>query len=282
MGGIFLELYKHQFYTLLRENMGLFVVSCGAEGCGPEHVWGPGQRDFCLLHLVKRGKGFFEQNGITYSVAAGQAFLIFPDETVSYRADREDPWEYAWVGFSGADAARLCESSGFEKKSAVINTNDGDRLFMQLRKVYEARGNTPGAELLMCAELLKVFAFFSDEKLPVASRFREDYATKAIRYIENNFCNDIRVENIAAAVGISRSQLFRVFKQRYEMSLCRFLTKYRVNMAAELLKKEGVSVGEAAYSVGFFDQLYFSRVFKKEKGLTPSQYIQKNRKKSVR
>lgn len=272
--------YKNQFYTLLRESLGLCVVSCGAESCAPEHSWGPGQRDFFLLHLVRAGKGVFEQCGRSYEVAAGQSFLIFPGETVSYHADPDQPWEYAWVGFSGADAAALAGRCGFDRLSAVAATPDAETLFGLICRVFEARGHTAADELRMCAELLQVLAALTGS-VSAEPAVREDCTTKAVRYIENNFCNDIRIENIAAAVGISRSQLFRVFKQRYGMSLGRFLTRYRVGMAAAMLRRGNVSVGEAAYSAGFFDQLYFSRVFKKEKGITPSEYIRKHRKTMI-
>ena len=271
-----MEQYKHQFYTLLRENLGLCVVSCGAEGCPPEHSWGPGQRDFFLLHLVRSGKGSFEQNGIRYPVQAGQAFLIFPGETVSYRADSADPWEYLWVGFTGADAARLAEGCGFVRSAAVIDTEQPDELFARFESIYRQRGNTAADEMCMCAALLQLLAAMN-AATPAAQSVKGDCAARAVHYIERNYCNDIRIENVAAAVGISRSQLFRVFKERFGMSVSRFLTRYRIGIAAALLRKGEMSIGETAYSVGFFDQLYFSRVFKKEKGVTPSEYLRKHR-----
>ena len=57
-----------------------------------------------------------------------------------------------------------------------------------------------------------------------------------------------------------------------------YLTKYRINKAADLLKDENLSVGEAAYSSGFSDQLYFSRVFRKLKGVPPSKFAESARK----
>lgn len=272
--------YKNQFYTLLRENIGLCVVSCGSEGCEPEHSWGPGQRDFFLMHLVRSGRGVFECGGRTYPVDAGEAFLIFPGQTVSYRADRDDPWEYVWVGFTGADAARLTEGCGFVRDGGPVIRLTDPAAFGAARRVYELRGNTPADELRMTAALQEFFAALS-EGHPAPAGVGGDCVTRAVQYIERNYCNDIRIENIASAVGISRSQLFRVFKDRFGMSVCRFLTQYRIGIAASLLRKSGMSIGEIAYSVGFFDQLYFSRVFKREKGVTPSDYIRQNREISL-
>ncbi len=57
-----------------------------------------------------------------------------------------------------------------------------------------------------------------------------------------------------------------------------YLTRFRINKAAALLRSSNLSVGEAAYSTGFSDQLYFSRVFKKYKGVPPSKYVSAGKK----
>ena len=55
-----------------------------------------------------------------------------------------------------------------------------------------------------------------------------------------------------------------------------YLTRFRINKAAALLRTNNLSVGEAAYFTGFSDQLYFSRVFKKYKGMPPSKYLRES------
>ena len=60
--------------------------------------------------------------------------------------------------------------------------------------------------------------------------------------------------------------------QHISMPPNEYLTRYRVQKAGLLLSTQHLSVGEAAYSTGFSDQLYFSRVFKKYRGVPPSRY----------
>ena len=79
--------------------------------------------------------------------------------------------------------------------------------------------------------------------------------------------------DIAKAVGVSRSHLYRVFIAAVGQSPIDYLTAYRVDEACALLKNTNLSIAEIAVSVGFFDQFYFSRVFKKVKGMPPSRYI---------
>ena len=77
----------------------------------------------------------------------------------------------------------------------------------------------------------------------------------------------------AKAVGVSRSHLYRVFMSNVGQSPIDYLTGYRISEACSLLKNTGLSIAEIAVSVGFFDQFYFSRVFKKVKGVPPSKYL---------
>ena len=94
----------------------------------------------------------------------------------------------------------------------------------------------------------------------------------AIKYIQFNYSHDISVDDIAKAVGVSRSHLYRVFMSNVGQSPIDYLTNYRVGEACSLLKSSNLSIAEIAVSVGFFDQFYFSRVFKKVKGMPPSKY----------
>ena len=95
----------------------------------------------------------------------------------------------------------------------------------------------------------------------------------AIKYIQFNYSHDISVDDIAKAVGVSRSHLYRVFMSNVGQSPIDYLTGYRISEACSLLKNTGLSIAEIAVSVGFFDQFYFSRVFKRAKGMPPSKYI---------
>ena len=84
---------------------------------------------------------------------------------------------------------------------------------------------------------------------------------------------------MAASAGISRSHLYRLFMDHISISPNEYLTRHRIQKAVALLETGRFSVGEVAYSTGFSDQLYFSRVFKKYQGVPPSQYLSKERTK---
>ena len=111
------------------------------------------------------------------------------------------------------------------------------------------------------------------EAMPNVGSSSSQYVLAAIKYIQFNYSHDISVDDIAKAVGVSRSHLYRVFMSNVGQSPIDYLTSYRISEACSLLKNSSLSIAEIAVSVGFFDQFYFSRVFKKVKGVPPSKYL---------
>ena len=149
-----------------------------------------------------------------------------------------------------------------------------------------SRGPEPRNETLMVGYLYLFIAELMQEAMdlePHASNSSSQYVINAIKYIQFNYSHDISIDDIAKAVGVSRSHLYRVFMSNVGQSPIDYLTSYRISEACFLLKNSQLSIAEIAVSVGFFDQFYFSRVFKKSKGVPPSKYLTSiNQEKAAR
>lgn len=89
------------------------------------------------------------------------------------------------------------------------------------------------------------------------------------KYIEENYMNDISLDDIASLAGFDKSYIGRIFKKSEGVTIMTYLLNCRITKAEALLKK-GMNVSEACYSVGFKDPAYFSKCFKKVKGYSPS------------
>lgn len=268
--------FKRSFHTPFQNNLGLAVYRSGLQRCAPDHAWGPGVRDHYLIHYVLSGKGEFHTGDKSHSLSAGDGFLVVPGVLSSYQADHEEPWEYCWVGFHGADAGRLVRETGLSAQSPLFHYDD-DTLGERLLNIYRCTGPNPSDEAEMTAALLHFLSALMVLNGAQAHRSNAGYAyvDRSIQFIDYNYSReDLNVEQIAANAGISRSHLYRLFLRHTAMTPNEYLTKYRINKAADLLRNGGLSVGEAAYSTGFSDQLYFSRVFKRLKGVPPSRFAQ--------
>ena len=212
-----------------------------------------------------------------YHLSQNDMFFIFPGTDVYYEADSDDPWEYCWVSFNGTEARRMLKHTGFSPESPVLHLEDSNTLRTHLMNIYQVRGNTPEADAEMTGHLhLFLGELMRKTRSDRPSAETVDYITQAMNFIERNYAAPIRIEQIAKAVGISRSQLYRTFMEKFSMSPHDYLKKYRINEACTQLRRADKAIASVAASVGFTDPLYFSRVFREVKGMSPSEYRKKH------
>ena len=272
------ETYKQAFKQPNTDNVDLSIFNCGLERCASGHTWGPGIRDHYLIHLVVAGKGVFRLGDEEFALQTGDLFLIKPSQLCQYQADKTDPWEYYWVGFNGACANKLTARLPFADARPIYHAGQQEMQQLQeaLKRIYDSRGTELQNETAMVGYLYLFFAkLMSGTSVPDtrAANSGSQYVLNAIKYIQFNYSRDIAIDDVAKNVGVSRSHLYRVFMSNLNESPIDYLTRYRVNEACNLLRNSSLSIAEVANSVGFFDQFYFSRVFKKIMGMPPSRYL---------
>lgn len=270
------QVYKQSFTQYYTDNVELSIFNCGTERCAPGYTWGPGIRDHYLIHLVLSGKGYFHVNGHDFALNPGDLFLIKPNQLCSYSADAADPWEYCWVGFNGASANKLVSQLPFSEGTPIHHTNRTDELQAILSRIYQERGLDACNEAAMVGHLYLFISALMKETRdsdPHFSSSSSQYVLNAIKFIQFNYSHDISIDDVAKSVGVSRSHLYRVFMSNVGKSPIDYLTDHRINEACNLLRAGNLSVAEVAISVGFYDQFYFSRVFKKAVGVPPSKYL---------
>lgn len=270
---------KLSYYNEGNESLSLRVYNVGQEQCKSLHQWGPGVRNFYLLHHIVSGKGIYKNGKKIYEISAGNTFIIYPGTEITYIADKEDPWNYIWVGFAGNDARIILNQTDFNEDSPVLYSDPDNEFEDLLMKIYLSKGNLDSDKLKMSGYLFLALSFFVHNTS--AKKNRTDtasiYIKKAIEYIEFNYAQKLSVQEIADYIGISRSRLYRVFMETYNKSPMDIILEYRIRLACELLKHSQLSISAVGYSVGFEDNLYFSRAFKKMKGVSPREYIKKAR-----
>ncbi len=271
---------RYSFKNTLKENAGLSVYNTGYERCDSSYGWGPALRDHYLIHYISAGCGTYVHGDHSYDLHEGDLFLVTPGELIHYRADRDDPWEYCWVGFNGTDARRLVTMAGFSPDEPVLHSSTPEetkRLLMAIAEV-SGSGAADDAQMVGCLYHFLAHLIRLNGQNAVGNPHQE-YVANALRFIQYNYANDIGISDIARYVGISRSQLYRAFLEDFGISPHTYLQRYRINEACSLLRNPNYSIAEVAGSVGFNDPLYFSRVFKTIKQCPPSAYQREKKPK---
>ncbi len=97
---------------------------------------------------------------------------------------------------------------------------------------------------------------------------------KALEYIENRYHHDLGIDEVAEYCGLSSSHFCVLFRQVVGQTFLEYLTRFRIDKACSILRNSEVKVYQVAPLVGYMDSRYFTQVFKKVVGMTPSEYRQ--------
>jgi AraC-like DNA-binding protein len=149
--------------------------------------------------------------------------------------------------------------------SKLLNLDDVKRLERHARVTLQSKGVLSEAETIAALNR----ALFGGEGLPPHT---SALVKRALAYLHQNYARPLARWEIAEAIGVSEDYLSRVFSRELGLSPWDYLNRYRVNRARELLARTDASVRSVAHQVGFRDQAYFSRVFRKLSGKSPNAF----------
>ena len=225
----------------------------GEHRCRSGHSFGPAVRKYTLLHYVLSGKGTLYTKEGSYTVTAGQAFLILPGKVTTYTADEKDPWHYRWIGFDGVLSER------FAQLPPVVSLQA--ELFSHLWQLGEESSVT---EYRLASALFALYADLFEDK-----SHKNPHVSKVVDYIRSSYMQPIRVHQIAKELNLDRRYLSRLFKEHTGQSIQDYLVSVRMEEAKQLLQS-GHSVNESARLAGYEDVSNFSKMFKNYHGYPPA------------
>ena len=210
--------------------------------------------------------------------------MLFPNQINTYIADQDLPWEYTWVEFDGLRAKEIVSTAGLSPDHPVYHAGSKDlRNEMMNEMLYIARhpGSSSESPFHMIGHLYLFLDYFMRSAATVrmnqSGKIRDFYIKEALSYIEQNFQNNITIEDIAAFCGLNRSYFGKIFHDTIGKSPQEFLISYSMTKAAELLKLTSLSIADIGNAVGYPNQLHFSRAFKNVYGTSPRSWRNTNR-----
>jgi len=256
---------------------GISLEYCGREQCEPEFQFGPYVRENYVIHVIIDGKGIYCVGDKEYELQQGNAFLIYPGENTWYRADKEEPWSYMWIGFHGYRCEEYLKHMGFSKENPVVEIREATKVKEYILHMLQARKLTVEDELIRMSQLLQILAIFIKENRISGKKQIQDYPTAvyikyAIDYMHIHYKEKIKISEIAKIIGISRSYLAGMFKEELQISPQEYLIHLRLEHAAEMLRNTTEPINIISASCGYTDSLTFSKAFKQKYGMSPKEY----------
>jgi AraC family transcriptional regulator of arabinose operon len=230
-----------------------------------------------IINLTIKGRGRVFDGDAAFDCEPGDMLLFQPKTPHFYgRAPDSDNWYHRWIYFrpraywhdwlrwqdetQGVGRLRLPESL----------RGEFDRLFANIEQTHNS-GRRFAEELAM--NLLERLLLRAVEEDPRShQQIRDPRIIEACQYVTNNLAGELKIDAVAKHVCLSPSRLAHLFREQMGVNLLRWREDQRVIRARLLLQTTQEPIASIGREVGYDDQLYFSRVFRKRVGVSPSDF----------
>ena len=269
-----IEFYETTYGLKEKQAADLEAILFGQEDCAPSHGYGPTLRPYHLFHFVTRGEGFLNIDGVRYEIGPGDAFLIPADQVAYYEASAHDPWSYSWAGLTGLHAAQyIRQILASSPERYVLRGLDTKKYAASIHKAAYLNGTKPKNYFVSKIVLYELLAFLAEDlSLMGYSDNAPALASRIKFYLDAKFAENLQLGNAAAQFHIHPNHLSRVFHAQYGISPKKYLMKLKLDRAEKMLRSTDMPIALISASLGFEDQHTFSKVFKKEHGVSPTEF----------
>lgn len=276
--------YKETHHSLMyKSNSDLSLYSAGYEECTSGYSYGPKIRSYHLIHFVLYGKGELHINEHIFQLSAGDAFLIPAGKVSYYEASKADPWCYAWISFLGINSQMyLYQLMTSSDDVYIIHGLDTVKYKERIFDIIALQGTSTSSYFQANGVLFQIMAMLFDDIGFQESNWGKNSVIDEIKYyLDINYAEKIKLQDMAKSFGIHPNYLTRIFHETYGISPKQYIMDLKLKKARRLLTTTELSVSVIASSLGFDDQLAFSKVFKKEYSVSPTEYRKQSRIPSV-
>ena len=236
-----------------------------------------GRLDFQIIY-VSAGTAHFHfgsaQNDTV--VSAGNMVIYRPKEFQKYEYYATDQTEVYWVHFTGGNVKNILRSYGITDDMRVVYAGTSLEYVRIFKKMIAVRQRRQADYEEMLAMLLRHLFILLHRQLSKQRVLKNEYLDSemdlAAQYFNDNYNSDISIQNYAASRGMSVSWFIRNFKDYTGSTPMQYIVSVRITNAQMLLETTKYTVTEIGRIVGYENPLYFSRVFRRQKGFSPSAY----------
>ena len=222
------------------------------------------------------GEGIFQStNQRPVRLKPGDMFLLFPGEWHTYRPDPAIGWKSYWIGFRGRNMDDRVRAGFLTPTRPVYHVGYSFTLEGLYRRAYEAALEEAAFSQQLMAGIVNhlIGLMYSLERNRQLSRNRlqVDMVSRARMRIRESLESDLTIQQIAEELGVSYSNLRKLFKEHTGLSPATYQQELRLLRAKELLTTTQLSIKEIAYRLNFESPDYFSAKFKAKMGQKPSE-----------
>ena len=263
--------------------------------------------DEYVFYAIKSGVMYLEENGIRYELREGDTILLDPE--YSHGGWKASTCEYYYIHFRHPQFVRQATGDYFAEKCfqkrndslkeeswnyqryedswimlpKVMHLKQGPGFLKLMRLLQEARdynrNQMENYKVLCAAKVTEAFVEITRETVSVEVFGKSDVIPESYRkvhgvlnYLNSNYKEQITSGELEEKFACNFDYINRVFKKNIGKTIFVYLNEYRIHRACVLLETTSMKISAISNQVGFPDESYFNKVFKKFVGVTPGQY----------
>lgn len=227
-----------------------------------------GMEDWLITYTLK-GQGYFVTSGVRSVCGPGDITLLKSGTPHEYGTEKGNRWNFVWAHFS----PRMMETGLLPDRELIVHKVESEavrkRIYRAFKRVLADFGERGPYWHELSENALREILLLLAKRMskPIDPRIEE-----TIRLLSASMRDEVRIDDLARAIGLSPSRLSHLYKETTGHSIVDSLNSMRIRQAALLLRHTDRTATEVALDVGFSNYNHFLNQFRKRYGVSPSVF----------
>ena len=227
--------------------------------------------DYHVVEFIAEGKGYLTVGGNEYELTQGDVYILPPGSAHHYRPDETHPYRKMWCNFYSDTFAKIQTDYRLDGKY-VFHAPECEDDFVELVKIATFGNCVNDDEWTKVASVLVKILNKLAAKYYQPEQSSAGIALRAKEILDSSVFDQITVDELSKRLFVSKTILTREFRKMYGMSPYHYYLNKKFSQAKLMLHNSNRSVKEISDALCFADEHYFSGLFKRKVGVSPSQF----------
>ncbi|WP_416147344.1 helix-turn-helix domain-containing protein [Salipaludibacillus sp. HK11] len=243
----------------------------------PEYRWHgrerQGRNSFVFQYTLS-GEGAIDIHETTYRLTKGKAFMVeIPGDHCYYLPDHSPEWEFIFITLRGEEA-KHCWDRVLQRYGPVLDISLYSRVMEKLFDIYivASEENFDDAYMSSAESYSFLMECYRLLKPTQAKSEIPDSLNRAVSFINQHYHTYVTIDEIANAANVSKYHLIKLFQKSLNITPGHYVTNKRIEKAIELMVNTDFTIKTIAEKVGFANDNYFNKVFRKVVGIPPGEF----------
>ena len=228
---------------------------------------------YAVIEYIEEGTGILHIGNQTFYPSEGDSYLLQPGSTHNYHSDEQSPWKKCFINFGGPLAEKLIEAYNLDNKSYFPGLNIKKELYSIIDIAKNPSEDCTSKISGIINEILtKMYLAINNEV------YIPEIAKDMKNFLNTKITSDFSIKELCQFVSKSESQTIKIFKSAFGITPYAYLLNQKINFAKTMLANTNLSIKEVSYNLKFADEYYFSNIFKRKVGVSPTSYRKQGKK----